>query len=237
MHIVICQLPLTQRWRQVCHKIRLLSCQNRTLNSSTSRTNHYKTLGLEQSCSTKDIRDAFVKLSKEVHPDRNPKDFASHAKFVELNEAYTVLAKPEARWQYDLSLTRTVSPNGMTSEVADHRPTWQNRNTKEYYTRTAFWDPNQKVDREEPYYGIKGVQKVPNWCIVIGCILFISVGVMGHYLAIRYNNKVSQEAQDRKDKLCSAYYGEAEKMATALGTRSLQIEMLEQRLKSSDKKS
>jgi len=65
---------------------------------------HYEILGLQQNCSTKDIREAFLGLSKKIHPDLNPEDPNCHQSFLRLNEAYTVLSKPDKRQIYDASL-------------------------------------------------------------------------------------------------------------------------------------
>ena len=41
----------------------------------------------------------------QIHPDLNPNDPTNHEKFIQLNEAYTVLSKPLSRQEYDTSLS------------------------------------------------------------------------------------------------------------------------------------
>jgi len=78
---------------------------------------HYETLGLERNATPKEIKNAYIKLGKELHPDLHQKDELEQesdkiskekeiytAKFKSLNEAYSVLSKPEAKRIYDLSL-------------------------------------------------------------------------------------------------------------------------------------
>lgn len=60
-------------------------------------------LKLPRNCSEKDIKDAFIKLSKQYHPDRN-KNKEAQAKFVKISNAYNVLSKPRSRREYDLGL-------------------------------------------------------------------------------------------------------------------------------------
>ena len=48
-------------------------------------------LGLDSSASEQEIKDAYRKLAKECHPDRNPGCKKSEAKFKELSVAYTFL--------------------------------------------------------------------------------------------------------------------------------------------------
>ncbi|KAJ4451537.1 hypothetical protein ANN_03002 [Periplaneta americana] len=65
---------------------------------------HYDTLQLPRNCTNKDVRDSFIKLSKQFHPDKNQNDPNTHAQFVKLNEAYHVLSRPDRRRDYDLTL-------------------------------------------------------------------------------------------------------------------------------------
>ncbi|KAJ9596158.1 hypothetical protein L9F63_027217 [Diploptera punctata] len=51
---------------------------------------HYDTLNLPRNCTGKEVRESFIKLSKQCHPDRNRGDPDKTCKFVKLNEAYSV---------------------------------------------------------------------------------------------------------------------------------------------------
>jgi DnaJ-class molecular chaperone len=62
---------------------------------------YYKTLGVTKTASEKEIKQAFRKLARKLHPDVNPGDKAAEAKFKEVNEAYEVLGDPESRRKYD----------------------------------------------------------------------------------------------------------------------------------------
>ncbi|CAM3976007.1 DnaJ domain-containing protein [Helcobacillus massiliensis] len=61
----------------------------------------YKVLGVSQDASASDIKKAYRKLAKKYHPDRNPGDKQTEAKFKEIGEAYSILNDPEQRKQYD----------------------------------------------------------------------------------------------------------------------------------------
>lgn len=69
-----------------------------------STQSHYAVLGVKQNATKKEIRDAFLDLSKKHHPDQTKTVGGSHEKFVKINEAYSVLSKEESRHQYDLTL-------------------------------------------------------------------------------------------------------------------------------------
>src|SRR4029453_12016757 len=62
---------------------------------------YYKTLGVSKTATEKEIKQAFRKLARKLHPDVNPGDKTSEAKFKDVNEAYEVLGDPEKRKKYD----------------------------------------------------------------------------------------------------------------------------------------
>lgn len=63
---------------------------------------YYKILGVDPNASYDDIKQAYRKLAIKYHPDKNPDDKESEAKFKEINEAYEVLSSPEKRKKYDM---------------------------------------------------------------------------------------------------------------------------------------
>jgi curved DNA-binding protein len=62
---------------------------------------YYQTLGLAKTASGKEIKQAYRKLARKLHPDVNPGDKAAESRFKEINEAYEVLGDPEKRKKYD----------------------------------------------------------------------------------------------------------------------------------------
>jgi len=62
---------------------------------------YYKILGVDKNASQDDIKKAYRKLARKLHPDLNPDDKEAHRKFQELNEANEVLGDPEKRKKYD----------------------------------------------------------------------------------------------------------------------------------------
>lgn len=62
---------------------------------------YYKVLGVDKNASDEDIKKAYRKLARKMHPDLNPNDKEAHKKFQEINEANEVLSDPEKRKKYD----------------------------------------------------------------------------------------------------------------------------------------
>src|SRR5215211_213891 len=61
----------------------------------------YDVLGVAKTATGDDIKKAYRKLAGEYHPDRNPGDAESEARFKEVQAAYEVLKDPDKRKQYD----------------------------------------------------------------------------------------------------------------------------------------
>ena len=73
----------------------------------------YDDLGLDPNASSQDIKNAFIRISKEVHPDKNPDNPEAAAKFFEISNAYNTLSNAKRRRAYDRGQL------GRVSSVAD----------------------------------------------------------------------------------------------------------------------
>lgn len=62
---------------------------------------YYQTLGVKKGASEQEIKQAYRKLARKLHPDVNPEDKTAEARFKEVNEAYEVLSDKDKRAKYD----------------------------------------------------------------------------------------------------------------------------------------
>jgi len=65
------------------------------------KRDYYEVLGVSKTAADDELKKAYRQLAKKYHPDTNPGDKASEAKFKEASEAYAVLSDAEKRKQYD----------------------------------------------------------------------------------------------------------------------------------------
>jgi len=143
----------------------------------SASANHYEVLGLQKNCSQEEIKKAYIKMAKEMHPDMaSKKSQKKHERFIEVNAAYSILNNPSDRKQYD-SLMAYQFRSG------NHHPNHQ----------SATYDSQEMHPGERPMYGYRRNVETKDWSqefpkaddyqrynnsyIVVGILAFTVVGI------------------------------------------------------------
>ena len=75
---------------------------------------HYACLGLSKTATQEEIRQAYKKLARIYHPDRNHEAEAK-SKFQQVSEAYETLSDPVKKAEYDQIISNTVIEKELTA--------------------------------------------------------------------------------------------------------------------------
>ncbi|KAI0211470.1 DnaJ-like subfamily C member 4 [Lamellibrachia satsuma] len=217
--------------------------------SNAART-YYEVLGIKPDANAVDIKKAFVKISKEIHPDKNPENPKLHDQFVKLNEAYMVLNKPLTRKEYDMTLATRISQHqrmthnmhGSHTPDSSHRPgtdgpqsaTYEDEAERVFWDETIWYMRDRSKDynafyEEDSYYGVKGVKRVSNGAIIGGCFLVIGISMAGFAANMQYGKSKHVEAM-KVDAVNVAHLQDARLKARQRGNQK-QLEILNARMR------
>lgn len=61
------------------------------------QTTYYDALGVSSDASMGEIKRAYLKRARELHPDKNPDDPQANEQFQKLGEAYQVISNADSR--------------------------------------------------------------------------------------------------------------------------------------------
>jgi DnaJ-class molecular chaperone len=116
-------------------------------------TDYYQILGVDQTASDKQIKDAYRKLALQYHPDRNADDPSVSDKMKSINEAYAVLSDSGKRSEYD-NLHRQY---GSTA----HNQFRQNYSDQDIFRGS---DVNRIFEEVTRRFGLRGVEDIFKEC-------------------------------------------------------------------------
>ncbi|KAG6442452.1 dnaJ-like protein 60 [Manduca sexta] len=161
-----------------------------------SRKSHYEVLNLRKNCTDKEIKEAFIKMSKEFHPDKN-KDAKAQEKFVQIVEAYNVLGKPSSRAQYDGMREVFTGPSPYVYKPHVH---YNFRKNPQYSYYDSTGQSQSAKANAKSYYGVDGIKKLPNYYIILICFGVAFIGVVLQIYVIRNTYVLQQRQAQEKSK-------------------------------------
>ena len=113
----------------------------------------YATLGVGRDASPEDIKRAYRKLAKEMHPDLNPDKPEVGERFKQVTAAYDILSDPERRGRYDRG---EIDASGQERPQYHYRDFAEDPAAGRYYTREGFGNEDELHDFVEGLFGGRG---------------------------------------------------------------------------------
>jgi DnaJ-class molecular chaperone len=113
----------------------------------------YATLGVARDASQEDIKRAYRKLAKEMHPDLNPDKPEVGERFKQVTAAYDILSDPEKRGKYDRG---EIDASGQERPQYHYRDFAEDPAAGRYYTREGFGNEEELHDFLEGLFGGRG---------------------------------------------------------------------------------
>ncbi|MDH3253449.1 MAG: DnaJ domain-containing protein [Acidobacteriota bacterium] len=134
--------------------------------------NYYAVLGLPQNATTRQIRERFLQMAREKHPDRirGPQKAKAEIDFQDLTQAFNVLTDPERRRELDADLARpdystTISHSAEAAKIYLQRGAAAYRE-KHYSEAVENFARATEEDPENPktwYHLAAAGRHLPRW--------------------------------------------------------------------------
>ena len=96
------------------------------------KKDYYEVLGIKKGATDAEIKSAYRKKAKELHPDLNKDDPKAEDKFKEVQEAYSVLGDENKKKMYDQFGHAGVSGNGPSNPYGGYGGTYTNFDASDF---------------------------------------------------------------------------------------------------------
>ncbi|XP_073231261.1 dnaJ homolog subfamily C member 4-like [Porites lutea] len=192
--------------------------------SSSRKPTLYEILDVSETATLGEIKNAFIKKSKESHPDTNPLKPELHNTFVEVSEAYNILSDASSRRAYDLSLLSSFNSSS-SSRGSPFGSVPRNRQSSySYYYEKATSSSNYRQSRTydftAPHVHVNRAQKQKhNRLIMLGAFVFMMTGATVSYLIIRTRHNLYRAHMDESNRRAHQVYSQAVERGRANGLK------------------
>ncbi len=171
-------------------------------------TNYYHILGISQSASQREIKEAYRKLALRYHPDKNPDNAYAEERFKEISHAYHILRDPQRKAQHDHSLAYAA----FKQETA--KATYTTYTSPPPY---AYESPQQRARRRSrgnwqasgPRPAVTSKKNLVATAWAFGIIIALALVVFG---LTSYQSYHQEQVRARQDELAAGIYKEAEEL-------------------------
>jgi len=121
----------------------------------------YEVLGVRREASAADIKSAFRRLAKKLHPDANKQDPKAAARFAELNAAYEILGEDSKRKAFDRGeIDAEGKPRFQGFEGFGARPGGRGAGSEGFETFTWGPDGFQRSGGHGGFRGFGGIDDI-----------------------------------------------------------------------------
>jgi len=168
------------------------------------KSTHFEVLGIPPSSTGKEIKAAFIRLSKEYHPDKNPDDPSLHRKFAEINEAYSVLKNrtPVGKTTGEQNAYADSEDWGADDYVDMEHHAYMSSREYFYYTKERMEEHNASVRNiNKNHRDISDDTEYSYSGVIIALLSVLSLGGFSWYLGKRRSQDTEAMQQKR-----SAYF-------------------------------
>lgn len=178
-----------------------------------TKKTHYETLGVDRKATKREIRLAFLNLSKQHHPDLN-KNKDAHKHFMEINEAYNILHNPAKRHHYDINLHSGEQHVGMQPPFKSYSSTYEHAGNYHNISEEEW----AKMYRAS-------IPKRNHLPLILALIVFMISGSLLHSVRIQAAHKEYQKRADEESRKNREVY-ESVRERAANSTVAEQLERL-----------
>jgi len=154
---------------------------------------YYETLKVTPRASSVEIKSAYRRLARKLHPDVNNGSEATARKFAEIAEAYEILGNPTERASYDkkrLQAMHTTSPNGDSffTSTNPHARRWRQmvyeKRYNEIIDRMIAEERRESAARERAVYPAVALFVSTLFVVIFKPMIFVNSAIIGKIIVV-----------------------------------------------------